>query len=45
MSAYETYVISHPTILDSVMNYEVEPDCSPYPFDIVAIYALYQNLP
>ena len=22
-----------------------EPDCSPYPFDVMAIYALYQNVP
>ena len=30
--------------LDSVMNYRFgEPDCSPHPFDIMAIYALYQN--
>ena len=45
------YVISHPTIHDSVLNYDSlvfnpgEPDCSPYPFDVMAIYALYQNIP
>ena len=48
----------HPSIADSVMNYESiqlavagssilrklpdEPDCSPHPFDIMVIYALYQ---
>jgi len=38
----------HPTIPDSVMYYDSavaqitsEPDCSPHPFDIMAIYALY----
>ena len=46
----EIYVISHPTIPDSVMSYYgrtgiSEPDCSPHPFDIMAIYALYQNIP
>ena len=34
--------IHHPPIPDSVMNYIDEPDCSPHPFDIMAIYALYQ---
>ena len=50
------YVISHPTIPDSVMNYDWEvpswayllaidePDCSPLPFDIMIIYALYQTV-
>ena len=41
----------HPIIADSVMNYDKvvgvveddEPDCSPHPFDILAIYALYQT--
>ena len=44
------YVISHPTIHDSVLNYDKyvrggieEADCSPHPFDILAIYALYQS--
>ena len=37
------YVSAHPGISDSVMNYEDEPDCSPHPFDILAIYALYQK--
>ena len=43
---------SHPTIPDAVMNYDSkvasnfrEPDCSPYPFDVMAIYALYQADP
>ncbi len=49
---------AHPTIPDSVMNYDNrrgeikyllpgnfnEPDCSPHPFDIMAIYALYQSV-
>ena len=46
------YVISHPTIHDSVLNNDsrvrrdlAEPDCAPYPFDVMAIYALYQNVP
>ena len=42
--------MSHPTISDSVMKYddqartETEPDCSPHPFDIMAMNALYQTL-
>ena len=29
---------------DSMMNYITsEPDCSPHPFDVLAIYALYQK--
>ena len=46
------YVISHPTIHDSVLNNDsrvrrdlAEPDCAPYPVDVMAIYALYQNVP
>ena len=51
------YEASHPTIPDSVLNYDNEiavkfsrpgfrePDCSPYPFDIMAIQALYQTVP
>ena len=52
----QRYVTSHPTIPDSVLNYDkldkirypidsefAEPDCSPHPFDIMAIYALYQT--
>ena len=55
------YHAAHPTIPDSVMNYDdedppvirhpsvkttfAEPDCSPHPFDIMAIMALYQNVP
>ena len=59
------YVGSHPTIPDTVMNYDHEspflydaslpenerwirplgePNCSPHPFDIMAIYALYQTV-
>ena len=54
------YEMAHPTILDSVMNYNPniqegvrhparetlysEPDCSPHPFDIMVIYALYQHV-
>lgn len=30
--------------LRTVMNYVDGPDCSPYPFDVMAIYALYQKL-
>ena len=40
--------MAHPTIPDSVMNYvnftRTEPDCSPHPFDIMIIYALYQTV-
>ena len=32
----------HPGIPSSVMNLLSEPDCSPHPLDIMAIYALYQ---
>ena len=40
---------SHPTIPQSVLNYNdelkvIEPDCSPHPFDIMAIHALYQTV-
>ena len=45
------YKRAHPDIPDSVMNYDQripeisdEPDCSPHPFDILAIYALYQTV-
>ena len=54
-----TYQDAHPTIPDSVMNYDnmvsefaswvpggdqhSEPDCFPHPFDVMAIYALYQS--
>lgn len=42
----------HPSVYDAVMNYDwlvggplfEEPDCSPYPLDIMAIYALYQTV-
>ena len=52
-----SYVMSHPTIPDSTMNYDsrvrrnhvsgivrFEPDCSPHPFDLMALYALYQTV-
>ena len=57
-----SYHVAHPTIPDSVMNYDTEtsqliekarqenedtpnePDCAPHPFDVTAIYALYQNV-
>lgn len=43
--------ISHPSIPDSVVNYDhdpavndlSEPDCSPHPFDVMAVFALYQT--
>ena len=35
-------IAGHPSIEGSVMNGESEPDCSPHPLDIMAIYALYQ---
>lgn len=45
----EFYKRAHPYIPDAVMNYDDrindvsdEPDCSPHPFDILAIWALYQ---
>ena len=46
----EIYEASHPTIPDLVMNYNSrtgvnEPDCSPHPFDVLAINALYQSVP
>ena len=34
------YIPAHPNISDSVMNYETEPDCSPHPFDTMAILCL-----
>ncbi len=48
---------AHPSIPDTVMNYDSrvprqlvpedfsEPDCSPHPFDVMAINALYQTAP
>ena len=48
----QRYQTAHPTIPDSAMNYDrnvwqgsEEPDCSPHPFDIMAITALYQSVP
>ncbi len=45
------YHRAHPSIPDAVMNYDSEileiinePDCFPHPFDILAIYALYQTV-
>ena len=45
------YQVAHPGIADSVMNKDdmvfdglEEPDCSPHPMDILAIYALYQSV-
>ena len=50
------YEMSHPTIPDTVMNYDYEvslntssetirwePDCSPHPFDLMALHILYQT--
>ena len=37
---------SHPTMFDSIMSYTAafsRPNCSPYPLDVAAIYALYQS--
>ena len=36
--------VAHPGITDTVMNYIDEPDCSPHPFDIMAIRALYKSV-
>ena len=54
------YEMSHPTIPESVMNYDyevsdnhdpvtgdfirTEPNCAPYPFDLMALHALYQTV-
>ncbi len=47
----DQYHRAHPSIPDSAMNYDSkilaivdEPDCFPHPFDILAIYALYQTV-
>ena len=49
LSPEEQYIVSHPTIPDSVLNYskytKVEPDCSPHPLDVMVVFALYQNVP
>ena len=47
--AQETYVASHRTVTDSAMNYDdktgvAEQNCSPHPFDVLAISALYQGV-
>ena len=47
------YEAAHPSIPGAAMNYNRrilgnyygEPDCSPHPFDIMAIRALYQTVP
>ena len=49
VDSYSTYKRSHPTIPDAVMSEDSrtqveEPDCSPHPFDILAVYALYQKV-
>ena len=33
----------HNALFDTVMNWREVPDCAPYPLDVMAIYALYQN--
>ena len=45
------YRNAHPSIPGAVMNYDTmiaevgdEPDCSPHPFDIMAMWALYQTV-
>ena len=45
------YDVAHPTIPDSVTNYDGEVaqigdehDCSPHPFDVMALEALYQTV-
>ena len=50
LSEERIYTIAHPKISDSVMSYDSEtpvlnePECSPHPFDILAINALYQKI-
>ena len=52
----QSYSVTHPTIPEAALNYDkempdwatmnyTEPDCSPHPFDVPAVYALYQNVP
>ncbi len=48
--AADSRLQGHPSITDSIMNYStvtgvVEPDCSPHPLDIMAIYTIYQTGP
>ncbi len=45
------YHRAHPSVPDAVMNYDSrvpsvyeEHDCSPHPFDILAIHGLYQTV-
>lgn len=40
----ERYYAAHPSVPDAVMNYTLEADCAPQPFDILGIRALYQTL-
>ena len=49
-SELDIYSASHPSVTDSVMNYDSlisgsrnEPDCFPHPIDVMAIYGLYQT--
>ena len=51
LSSTAIYEEAHPSIPGAVMNYDTlipsvanEPDCSPHPFDILAMYALYQTV-
>ena len=56
LESWVSHKPSHPSIPDSVMNYNSkvsraivphrfgEPECSPHPFDIMAIEALYQTV-
>ena len=39
---YDKYVHDY---FPEVSDIFTEPDCSPHPFDLLAIYALYQNVP
>ena len=44
-SSGKSYSAHHPSSSETVMNYKHdEPDCSPHPSDILAIYALYQTV-
>ena len=47
------YKAAHPVVREAVMNYDQhvydvdgvnERDCSPYPLDIMAVWALYQQI-
>ena len=49
LRTFDIYEQAHPTVASSVMNYDKEasvgdePDCSPHPLDIMALWALYQT--